>query len=444
MCLALIACGVAAGCGGAAPGAAAAGAAAAAHDREEAIDRAIPAGYRARFELTWRGRTIGEAEERLVARPGGYRLERRERWRVRRAGALVSGELRIAIDADPALEPQRIEVTGGVVDGVAVREGDHWTVTAAGEPARVARGMPLELLALRLARSGQARWRGEVLLPGLGFATARGEVASRGPGARLLRLGGEAGLVEIAVTLRPDGTVERAVGPEIAAERGAARAITMPPDLIEESAIEVSGAAGGAGWIELTLPRPARPPAPLPGQRIELAGGGDPGPGRASGRATWRARLGPAPQAAALPAPVTALVAAVAAELEEDAAAGAGASAAEIARRGRADCVGHAVLLADRAGRAGLAARLVTGLRLDGARLVRHAWAVVQVDGRWVAVDPTTGEAPAPAGRYLALAVHGAAPHEVALAAELAYGAVAGARAAFSGPPSGLSTPRTR
>ena len=433
VCLALIACGVAAGCGGAAPG----GAAASGPDLDDApgapdaLDETEPAGYRARFELSWRGRTVGEAEERLVARPGGYRLERRERWQVRRAGALVSGELRIAIDTDRALEPERIEVSGGAADGIAVRAGDGWRVTAAGEPPRVARGMPLELLALRLARSGQARWRGEVLLAGLGFATARGAIEPRGPGARLVRLSGEAGAVEIAVTLRPDGTVERAVGPEVAAARGAPRAVTLPPDLIEESAIEVAGAATGTGWIELALPRPAQPPA-LPGQRIE------------PDQATWLARLGPRPGAAPLPAGVRALVAEVAADLEEDAAAGAGGTAAEIARRGRADCVGHAVLLADRAGRAGVPIRLVTGLRLDARRLVRHAWAMVQVDGRWVAVDPTTGEAPAPSGRYLALAVHGAARHEVALAAELAYAAVAGARAAFSGPPSGRSTPRTR
>ncbi len=49
-----------------------------------------------------------------------------------------------------------------------------------------------------------------------------------------------------------------------------------------------------------------------------------------------------------------------------------------------------------------------------------------------VAVDPTFGEAPAAPGRLLGLAVHGSAPGEIALAAELAFAGLTGAGARFA------------
>jgi len=72
---------------------------------------------------------------------------------------------------------------------------------------------------------------------------------------------------------------------------------------------------------------------------------------------------------------------------------------------------------------------------------VRHAWAIALLPGRTLAIDPTTGDAVD--DRYFPLAVHGAAAAEVALASELAYAGLTGARARFIDPRSARSTPRT-
>lgn len=78
---------------------------------------------------------------------------------------------------------------------------------------------------------------------------------------------------------------------------------------------------------------------------------------------------------------------------------------------GAGDCTEHAQALVELAERDGLAARTVAGRlyveRDDGAWLVPHAWAEVELGGRWVAVDPALGQVPAdarhlPLGRWIA------------------------------------------
>jgi transglutaminase-like putative cysteine protease len=71
---------------------------------------------------------------------------------------------------------------------------------------------------------------------------------------------------------------------------------------------------------------------------------------------------------------------------------------------------------------------VVTGYRLDGDRLVRHRWALVALDGRWLAVDPTLGELPAAPG-HLALAAHGGSAAELTVVDETAFAGLARARA---------------
>jgi len=82
----------------------------------------------------------------------------------------------------------------------------------------------------------------------------------------------------------------------------------------------------------------------------------------------------------------------------------------------------------------GFDVRLVTGYRLaddaSGHRLVRHRWAVARVDDRWIAIDPTYGEAPA-APVLLGLATHGAGAAEIAIVDELAFSGFDGATARF-------------
>lgn len=50
--------------------------------------------------------------------------------------------------------------------------------------------------------------------------------------------------------------------------------------------------------------------------------------------------------------------------------------------------------------RAGLTGRTVVGVAWDGAAFAWHAWAEVQVDGVWVAVNPTFGQLPARGPRF--------------------------------------------
>jgi transglutaminase-like putative cysteine protease len=88
------------------------------------------------------------------------------------------------------------------------------------------------------------------------------------------------------------------------------------------------------------------------------------------------------------------------------------------------------VLFAELAARRGIATRLVTGYRLEGGRLVRHRWALAAVDGAWMAVDPTFGEAPARA-RLLGLATHGASTDELSLVDAVAFAGMSRARAAL-------------
>jgi hypothetical protein len=50
--------------------------------------------------------------------------------------------------------------------------------------------------------------------------------------------------------------------------------------------------------------------------------------------------------------------------------------------------------------RAGFAGRTAVGVAWDGAAFAWHAWAEVQVDGRWIPIDPSFGQAPARGPRF--------------------------------------------
>jgi len=71
------------------------------------------------------------------------------------------------------------------------------------------------------------------------------------------------------------------------------------------------------------------------------------------------------------------------------------------------DCTTFALAYAALAAARGIPTRVVTGLRVDGDRLVRHRWAVSWTGTRWIAVDAAFGAAPA-GGDLIGLAVHDA------------------------------------
>ncbi|MCA9678311.1 MAG: lasso peptide biosynthesis protein, partial [Myxococcales bacterium] len=199
---------------------------------------------------------------------------------------------------------------------------------------------------------------------------------------------------------------------------------------VDGTAITVTGAAipDGARRVQLAMAPVTRavPPA-VPGQQV--AADGD----------RWGLVLDPElPGAMAAPGDgddgdgdgdrtddIAALAHDVDLRLDEDLAITAPTMAA--ARQARAgDCTTHALLFAALAGDAGIPVRLVTGFRLDGDRLVRHRWAIAWTGRRWLAVDPTRGEAPA-RSFLIGLAVHGARAEEVAVADELAFAGTGGA-----------------
>jgi len=416
-------------------------------------------GYRAEFDMSWRGHPAGEAVEELVERGGGLRFARRERWRLLRGGSPVERQIEIVIDTDRELRGERIAVyRDGALHGRARRERGRWLIEEAGQARLAPRGAePAELVLHRRAR-GQ-RWAGPVLLAGFDFAVARLEIEPAGQRERRVTLVGPAGRVESRVQLRADGTVERAWGQDLSARRrdeGApSPALEMPPDMIELGAIAVGGRPGSAA-IALELepgPERAHPPA-IPGQRIRRTARGwlidlgvestgawpplsipDPPPGPALEAMAARAVAGAADPLAEL----RALARATSARLEDDLSVGPISVAAEAIAAGRADCVGHAVLFSALARARGFQIRLVTGYRLDRRRLTRHVWALVRVGRELVAIDPTFGEAPAAPGHHVGLAAHGSAPGEIALAAELAFAGLSGARARFVGRSSGAS-----
>ncbi len=420
---------------------------------------AVPAdvldSYRAEFDLRWRGHLAGRAREELSARPGasGYRLSRSERWRVARGDSVVEWEIEVVIDADSRLRGERIAFyRDRRLRGSARRASSGWIIESADEaPRRAPAAEPAELVFLRASRPGAARWSGPVLLAGFDFAAA--ELAVEPVSARELRavLTAASGRLQTRVWLRGDGTVERAAGPDVTATRSAEGSPAgQPPDLIALGAITVAGSRRAAIEIDVAPRRDV--PAALPGQRILAAPAGwRIELGGPSGRVAWPAPAIPDPapdaalraladkvvRAAGTAGPLDelrALARHTADAVNDDLSAGTVSAAGDVLLAGRADCVGHAALFSALARARGFDVRLVSGYRLDGRVLARHMWAVARVGTSTIVIDPTAGEAPAAPGHHIGLVAHGSAPAEIALAAELAFAGLSGARARFVSP----------
>jgi hypothetical protein len=431
-------------------------------------------GYEAHFHITWNGARIGDASESLGQRDGQLRYERRERITVRRGDALAHSELDLVIDMDAGLRARRVAVrqiaSGAVRDGLARRNarGD-WLVTYGDEPVRMIPGdtVPAEQIPLLLAASpgrGAIRFDGPVMLPGYGFAVAHLRVHAEDAGDErhlLATLSSAEGELRSRFVLGQGGTILRVEGEDgSGAERVDPAAVAAPftaPEVVDAASIPLARPPARAAQrnpalviLEPVGARQALPP-PLPGQHV------------ARGHGAWYVHLGrgdafapavasepyrpvapePAPEAALerLAARIIAqssaagderdeafaLARATAALLADDLGATA-ASANAALMLGRGDCSAHAVLFAGLARARGIPVRLVTGLRVEGDRLIRHRWAIVAVDGEWIAVDPTHGEAPA-SPRLIGLAVHGTRTAELALADDVAFAGLSRIRA---------------
>jgi len=377
----------------------------------------------AAYDLRWGAALIGDA----VERDDGARFTRHERVVVRRGDAVVVDELELAIDRRAGhahtvtLDRWR---DGAVSRGRAEASATGWIVSLDGEPdVALAPATPFEDAVASAAATGG--FRGRVLLAGYGFAVADLTIAPEAAGdgwlATLALDGG--GALAAHIAYGSDGLADEIRGGDgVSARRrglGAPAPRFVPIEVVVGSAIEIVGGAAR----ELAFPDAAAAPPALPGQRIVTDADG------------WHlvldadapGDLAPEPLGPDRTRAIAALTDRVAVAIVDDLGATANTiGAARVADRG--DCTTHALRFAAEAAEVGIATRVVTGLRVDGALLVRHRWIVAWTGARWIAVDPTYDESPA-APLLVGLAVHGVRAAELALADAVVFDRL-GARAA--------------
>ena len=81
--------------------------------------------------------------------------------------------------------------------------------------------------------------------------------------------------------------------------------------------------------------------------------------------------------------------------IDRDASPGASVAPEEVLTTKRGGAEGHAVTLVAMVAALGVDARVVGGVLLHNGKAYSHTWAEVELDGSWVAVDPTFGHYPA-------------------------------------------------
>ncbi|MEZ4400429.1 MAG: transglutaminase domain-containing protein [Kofleriaceae bacterium] len=373
---------------------------------------------RADYELRWNGALIGFAHQR----DDGARLTRRERLVVRRGDVVVQDDLDLTIDREggrPVLV--RLERRGvqGTRGGVARATTAGWDVRMDGEPAvALPPATPFEDA---LARAGtDGGFVGPVLLAGWGFAIAplRIEPVADGWQATLEVDGSD---VRARIVYGADGFPDRVdSGDGVTAARRPLDETTPrfdPVEVVDASALEVPPGAGRVlVFPEAQAPLPALPgqdvrPAPRGGWRVELGVG-------------FAGELPPGPDGPDRAAEIASLTHQVARAVADDLGATAGTvGAARAAARG--DCTTHALSLVALAEERGVPTRVVTGLRREDDRLVRHRWVVAWTGTRWLPVDPTFDESPA-APRLIGLAVHGPRAADLAVADAVVFDRLGG------------------
>jgi hypothetical protein len=378
------------------------------------VPAAIPHDAERAYTIWLGGARIGTASERETWTRDGVRVRRSEDVRFLRGDAEVEIATTIDIEADAALAAHRVVWTeisaGSSRSAEAVRAADGWHVSygAAGptpsdvvtsrEPIR-ADAVPAELVPLIVRRDG--KFAGSAFLPARGFVTGAGRIEPVAPGRLVARLSLANGpVVEATIDLDADGAPARVVDGEGVIEMRATAAQANQSfdavDLVGATALPIAGVRGARRILldgDLALP-------PLPGQAAHPAANG------------VDVELGP-DLPGALPAldagpdraaEIRKLVAAVRGRITPDLGA---PHARDPLHATAGDCTTFALAYAALAQRRGIATRIVTGLRVDGERLVRHRWAVSWTGRAWIAVDAAFGAAPA-GGDLVGLAVHDA------------------------------------
>jgi hypothetical protein len=352
------------------------------------------------YRMTWRGHAIGWAMDRTSTTDAGVRIVRREHFEIRRGDAPVTTTMTIAIDADRDLVPATIDVleidAGKTWSALARRDADGWIV----DGERVAPpSTPSELIPALVARDGS--FSGPIVLPGWRFATGHGAVIAAGSG----RLAARTVVAERAI----DATIELAGDGEPAmvadstgvvatrVDRDVAVAVWEPVDMVAAGAIALPGPATAP--LDLAIASTTALPA-APGQRV--------GKRRVVIDPDAPGALAPGPKGARRDDAIRHLAGVAERALTPDLGAG-------------GDCTAYALAFGAAARDAGIPFRIVTGFVGEDTALVRHRWAIAWTGTRWIAVDPSLGEAPA-RRPLLSIAIHGDSIAELASAASLLDG----------------------
>ncbi|HVK82491.1 MAG TPA: transglutaminase domain-containing protein [Kofleriaceae bacterium] len=369
------------------------------------------------YTLWLGGARVGAAHETEAWSPAGLVLRRVEEIKFLRGDVPIAMTTTIEIAADRRLVPTRVTWTErsttdtggpGLRRGELLRDGRGWTLAIdddgmgdqAAEAAPAPDAVPAELVPLLVRRDGA--FAGPVFLPARGFVGGAGHVEAIAPGHLVAQYALDRGpTVEATIDLDADGAPARVVDGEgviaMRATAAQARAALTPVDLIAATSIPLLGHRSDRLWLDGELALPAVPgqaahPTPT-GLELELSPR-LPGDMPAGPLGTDRTRE------------IAGLVARVQARISPD--LGARAATPRTAASATAgDCTTFALAYAALASRLAIPTRVVTGLRIDGDRLVRHRWAISWTGRTWIAVDAAFGAAPA-GGDLIGLAVHDA------------------------------------
>jgi hypothetical protein len=357
----------------------------------------VPSDTTRHYTIWLGGARVGTAIETEHWTPAAMTLARREHLRFLRGDAEVTLETTIIVDASHALTAQRVRwtETGGAGDATAtraaeaIRVADGWRVSTGETLAMPA--VPAELVPLLVRRDGE--FHGPIFLPARGFVTGTGRIDLVAPRRLVAQLALDAGaVVEATIDLGADGAPARIVDGEgvIAIRASEAQAAEPFPalDLIAATAVPIAGTRRRDRIVldgNVALPAlPAQRAYPLAdGLEVELV-----------------APTGDAP------AQIRALVAKVRARITPSLATGP-TSSRDATNATAGDCTTFALAYAALATERGIETRVVTGLRVDGDRLIRHRWAVSWTGSQWIAIDAAFGAVPA-GGNLIGLAVHDA------------------------------------
>ena len=365
------------------------------------VDAPDVSGVDRHYTIWFGGARIGTAVERETRSPTGLVFVRDELMRFRRGEATVQIATTIEIETDPRLVPARVVWTerGPVTRrGEANRGPDGWVLDD--ERRLGGSAIPAELVPLLTRRDG--KFAGRVFLPARGFVAGSGRVELVAPGRLVARLALDGGAIaEATIDVEADGTYDRVVdGEGVIAIRATAAEAALPfepVDLIAATAIPITGTRSDLIVLDGDVTLPA-----VPGQAVRS---------HADGLALELSSrlpgdLGPAPRDRDRSRDILAIVGQVQSRITPNLAAGP-TSARDAAAAKAGDCTTFALAYAALATKHRIRTHVVTGLRIDGDRLVRHRWAVSWTGRAWIAVDAAYGSAPA-GGDLIGLAVHDA------------------------------------